>query len=213
MKLGVGEPAAGPWRVESPSGLMRLLRTVAPAVTGRPLVVAIDGRGGSGKTTVANALHDAIVTSTVVHTDDVSWHHSFFGWTDLLVAGVLDPVRRGHPVAYRPPAWDEHSRNGSIDVTAGLDVVFVEGVGAARRGVMHLLDAVIWVQSDAVAAERRGIARDGGDEAATAFWHEWMQEEEPLLDEDRPWERADVIVAGTETGVQAPPGHLVIAAR
>jgi hypothetical protein len=211
MSLGRGEPAAGPWRAESPAGLIRLLRERAPDVS--PLVVAIDGRSASGKTTLAAALHAAVPASVVVHTDDVAWNHSFFGWTDLLIGGVLEPVRRGRPVSYRPPAWEASSRAGSIEVPAGLDIVVIEGVGAARRELMHLLDRVIWVQSDAVAAERRGIARDGGDDAAASFWHEWQQEEEPFLADQRPWERADVIVAGTPTGVQAPAGQLVIAER
>ena len=34
------------------------------------------------------------------------------------------------------------------------------------------------------------------DQAARDFWAEWMAEEDPFLEQDRPWERADVIVAG-----------------
>ena len=51
--------------------------------------------------------------------------------------------------------------------------------------------------------ERRGIARDiesgvNGDAAETiAFWHAWQAEELPFLERDRPWDRADLIVAGT----------------
>jgi len=55
LQLAQEEPEAGPWRVES-------LSTVANAVTrrgpsrsssGRPAVLAIDGRSNSGKTTLA----------------------------------------------------------------------------------------------------------------------------------------------------------------
>lgn len=213
MQLGTGEPAGGPWQAESAAETIRRLGDSVPDVSGRPLIVAVDGRSGGGKTTLAAAIHDAVAASTVVHIDDVSWNESFFGWTDLLIDGVLDPVRRGQAVVYRPPAWDEHSREGSIDVPAGLDLLVIEGVGAARREVMHLLDAVVWVQSDAVAAERRGIARDGGDEPAAEFWREWMREEEPFLADQRPWERADIIAAGTPTGVQPAAGQIVVATQ
>lgn len=103
---------------------------------------------------------------------------------------------------------------------AGLDLVLVEGVGAGRRELADLLDAVVWVQSDFAAAERRGIARDiasgaNGDEARTvAFWHEWMTQELAFLDHQRPWERACVVVAGTpplphglDDVVLAPPAR------
>jgi hypothetical protein len=82
-------------------------------------------------------------------------------------------------------------------------LVIVEGVGAGRRELAHLLAAVVWVQSDRAEAERRGIARDvasgvnGGREAAIAFWDEWMAEELPFVARERPWERAAVVVAGT----------------
>ena len=104
---------------------------------------------------------------------------------------------------YRPPGWETHGRPGAIEVPVGLEVAIVEGVGAGRPELAHLLDAVVWVQSDFAEAERRGIARDvasgvnGDREAATAFWHAWMAEEVPFLAHQRPWEQASVIVAGT----------------
>ena len=65
----------------------------------------------------------------------------------------------------------------------------------------------IWVQSDFMEAERRGIARDiesgvnGDAEASVAFWHEWMEAELRFHAADRAWERAMLIVAGTRPGV------------
>ena len=86
---------------------------------------------------------------------------------------------------------------------AGRELLIVEGVGAGRRELAELLDAVVWVQSDFELAERRGIARDlgegvnGDEEETVAFWHEWMAEELVFLAQQRPWERACVVVAGT----------------
>ncbi len=208
MSLPAGEPAAGPWRVAPLAELVLVLAQATGEPVGRPRVVAIDGRGAGGKSTLADRLHQAVPASVVVHTDDVAWHHSFFDWADLLATGVLEPVRRGQPVRYRPPGWDTHERPGAIEVPAGLELVLVEGVGAGRRELAHLLDAVVWVQSDFAEAERRGIARDiaqsanGDAEQSIAFWHEWMAEELAFVDRQRPWERACVIVAGS-----APVAH------
>jgi hypothetical protein len=41
------EPEAGPWRVESISGVVRILARSAGSPLGRPCVIAIDGRSSS----------------------------------------------------------------------------------------------------------------------------------------------------------------------
>ena len=211
-----GEPEAGPWRTATLGELVTVVERAAPAVTGRPRVVAVDGGGGSGKSTLAAALHAAVPASAVVGTDDVAWHHSFFGWADLLADGVLEPVRRGQGVSYRPPAWDERGRDGSIEVPADLDLVLVEGTGAGRTELTPLVDAVVWVRSDAARAERRALERDvaqgvnGDAEQARRFWDEWMEQEAPFVAEQRPWERACAIVDGTPT-TPPPAGHVVLA--
>jgi hypothetical protein len=210
MTLGPGEPAAGPWRVEPVEELVRLVMSVAGDPAGRPRVVAVDGRQGGGKTTLAELLRDDVPGAQLVHTDDVAWFHGFFSWAPLMIDGVLSPLRRGRPVRYRPPAWDERGRGGAIEVAAGAPLVIVEGVGAARRELMPFLDAVVWVQSDLAEADRRGIARDGGTPAARDFWYEWAAEEIPFLADQRPWERADVVVAGTPP-LPHGPGEVVLA--
>jgi hypothetical protein len=43
----------------------------------------------------------------------------------------------------------------------------------------------------------RGIARDGGTEAAKNFWREWGAQEFDFLQGQRPWERATATVKGT----------------
>ncbi|GEA86753.1 uridine kinase family protein [Cellulomonas cellasea] len=203
ITLPPGEPAAGPWRAVPEAELAASVLHAAGAPTGRPRVVAVDGRSASGKSTLAERLSRQVGRAKVVHTDDLAWHESFFGWGDLLVEHVLRPLHRGEAVSFRPPAWDRHGREGAVDVPAGLELVVVEGVGASRRAWDDLVDATLWVQSDAAVAEERGLARDlaqgvNGDAAATvAFWHEWMAEELRFLAHERPWERARLVVAGT----------------
>ena len=70
-------------------------------------------------------LHVAVSASAVIHTDDITWHHSRFGWSELLARSVLQPIRTGQPVGYHPPGWE----------------------------FAHLLDATVWVQSDYAEAD------------------------------------------------------------
>lgn len=197
MRLPEEEAAAGPWRVAPLSELVSVLIDAAAAHIGRPRIVAVDGRSGSGKTTLAERLHAAVPGAEVVHTDDIAWWHSRFGWHDLMINGVLEPLHRGQSVHHQPPAWPSRGRAGHIDVPAKAPVVIIEGVGAGRQELTQLLDAVLWLQSDSVEAERRVILRDAGDASTSEGRQAWMAEEIPFLASDRPWERATVIVAGT----------------
>ena len=196
MTLGAGEPAAGPWRAVPIGVLLALVLDHGPAPAGRPWIVAVDGRAGSGKSTLADRLCRGLPNAAVVHTDDFIGY-SFFGWNDLLVEGVLRPLRAGCAVHYRPPGGDPHGGRGPIAIAAGLDLVVVEGVGSSRTALGPWIDRSAWVQADVEEAVRRGIARDGGPEVAGALWGEWMVEEVAFLAQDRPWERASLIVAGT----------------
>ena len=190
-----------------------MLRPPEGGPGGRPWVLAVDGRSGSGKTSLADRIQGVVKASAVVHTDDIAWSQAMFDWADLLAGGVLEPIRRGEPVSYQPPAWSERQRAGAIEVPQGRELVIIEGAGSARRELMHLIDAVVWVQSDLAEAERRGIERDGGDQAAISFWHLWMAEELPFMADQRPWIRADVIVAGTPRLPHDRASEVVIATR
>src|SRR5204863_6233485 len=111
---------------------------------------------------------------SVVHTDDTAWRHSVFDWVGVLIEGVLRPLRQGRSVALRPPAWDEHDRPGSIDVPANAALVIIEGVGAGRQEVRHLVDAVVWVQSDLDEIERRNAVRIEAGEIDPINSAAWM---------------------------------------
>lgn len=209
------EPAAGPWRAERvavvAADLVRLGR--ARGAEDRPVVLAIDGRSSGGKTTLAGRLGAAVADSAVVHTDDIAWAYSVFGWAELLISGVLIPAREGRAVSYRPPEWEKRHRPGAIEVAAGCPLLIIEGVGAARRECAGLIDAAIWVQSDERETERRNLARVGGpDGMPTEQDHrQWMAEEVPFQAGQRAWERADLFACGTPRIPFDPAAELVIA--
>jgi hypothetical protein len=69
--------------------------------------VPADGRSSSEKTTPAARLQGAVGGSAVVHTDDLAWGHSRFGWAGLLVDGVLMP---GKDVNWRAAGLRRHQR-------------------------------------------------------------------------------------------------------
>jgi hypothetical protein len=193
-----GEPGFGPGvRLPIIAVVGELMRGRRPPLG--PFVVAIDGRSSNGKSTLAERVAAQVPRATVVHTDDVAWRHSRFDWDDLLMAGVIEPLRRGEAVNYRPPAWDAHRRPGAITVPADAGLVAIEGVGAGRASLAAHVDALIWVQTDLDVTERRDRARVEAGEIDAAGYEAWMSEEVPFQARERTWERADLVVSGSST--------------
>jgi len=215
LRLAREEPEGGPWRAEPLTMVIEALTRLGSgrAIGGRGVVLAVDGRSSSGKTTLAARINSAVADSVVVHTDDIAWWHSRFGWADLLVDDVLAPFRHGEQVSFRPHRWAEHGRQGSILVPAQCPVLIVEGVGAGRSEVSGLIDALVWVQADQQEAERRSLARIGrpGGPRTVGDYREWMAEEDPFVAGERTWARADMLVAGTPQIRLDPASEVAVA--
>jgi hypothetical protein len=75
LQLAPEEPEAGPWRVAPLTTVIEALIRSGPdrLVSGRPAVLAVDGRSNAGKTTLAGRICAVVPGSAVVHTDDIAW--------------------------------------------------------------------------------------------------------------------------------------------
>lgn len=213
MRLYPEEPRARPWQRVDDVELAARVRGILPQ--GQRVLILVDGRSGSGKSTFAERLA-GLLGGVVVHSDDIAWHHDPIDWAHVLVDGVIVPWRRGEAVSLRPPGWIAHGRQGAVEVPS-RPVLIVEGVGTGRAALAPRAELVVWVQSDHDEAHRRGLARDvelgRTPEEAEAFWDEWMRAEQPFFTADRPWSRASLVVNGTppakmQPGTLLAPGPL-----
>ena len=199
------DPFDQSWAPRSPREILRGLREHRQ--DGQILIVGIDGRSGSGKTTVAARLMKVDPSVAVVHTDDIAWHHSFFDWTPLLTHEVLVPLRSGDlPVTYRPDAWIQRHRQGAITVPNTATTVLIEGVGAGQQDLRPFLDALIWVYARPETGRQRVVSRGVDTEQ---FILDWLAQENAMLGRHRPWQCATLLV---HTEQASPNGDLMTAA-
>ena len=174
-----------------------------------PLLVAIDGLGGAGKSTLAQLLKQQLKTlgwiMAVVKHDDF-YHPSNrrekqqtgaigcdFDW-ERLRDQVLIPLKEKRSARYQRYDWETDVLAEWYTISAS-DVVIVEGVYTMRYELTYLYDLKIWMECPRAIRLARGIARDG--EKARAIWeHDWMPKEDDYIKTHLPHENADLFVNG-----------------
>lgn len=166
-----------------------------------PVIIAIDGRSGAGKTTLAIELaarlreHHKV---SLFHLEDI-----YPGWNGLAAgieryaATVLAPLRRGEPARWVSWDWVQHY-DGAIRLTQPAEIVLVEGVGAAAAAAMPFLDAVVWADSPEQERRTRALGRDGA--SYEPYWEQWAGQEDEWLAADDVPSRADVRVLNRADG-------------
>jgi cytidylate kinase len=165
----------------------------ASARAGRTRVVAIDGRSGAGKSSLAAALSGEL-GAPVVSLEDL-----YGGWgglehgIDLLVSEVLEPLAAGRDA--RVPRYDWVRRvwlePRRLDVP---ELLIVEGVGAGARRAAAFESLVVWLEAPPSVRKKRALDRDG-----TMFaphWGQWAAQEDAMLARERTPERADIVIDG-----------------
>jgi len=181
-----------PFHAQLP-GLIARIREL-PIGRGSTTFVAIAGRGGAGKTTLADRLATGLGNATVVHTDDFA-RPGVPGWDyDRFRGQVFEPLRRNVSARYQRYDWDSDQLSEWHQVQPG-GVVIVEGVSSTRQELAVPWDLTIWVETPTVERLRRGIGRDG--EHTRVQWMDvWEPQEDAYVDAQHPDKRADVIVDG-----------------
>jgi uridine kinase len=157
----------------------------------RTRIVAVDGPGGAGKSSLAERLARELA-APVIHTDDfASWENPTDWWPDL-IAKVLQPLAAGKPARFRPTAWGGAERE-PIEIEPA-EFVILEGVTASREAFRPYLAYSIWIETPRELRLRRGLERDG--EPALPQWQAWMEAEDRYVELERPAEHADCVLPG-----------------
>ena len=137
----------------------------------QPVLIALDGRCGSGKTTLAGQLAEQFPASIVFHTDDYylppaqripDWEKTPCANMDLarLREELLRPARAGEPVFYRAYSCREGAyRPGQCIPAQPLSIV--EGSYSHHPLLAGCYDLKVFVTCSAEEQVRRLRAREG----------------------------------------------------
>ena len=197
---------------------------------GRPVLVAVDGPDGAGKTTLADALADAAPGRVVVRASLDDFHHPRAHrhaegrsgetvWArgfdyDAVRRELLEPWRRGAGTAYRR-RWHDVATDAYLDETPlivpALGVLVVDGVFAQRPEIRDAWDLVVYVDASDDVRVLRMAGRDGVSvDADHPDQRRYLDAQRIYLTRCRPRERADVVIDNNDP---ATPGIVRIAAQ
>lgn len=160
---------------------------------GATRVLAVDGRSGAGKTSLAGTLRDELA-APVVSLEDL-----YGGWDglehgiDLLASEVLEPLAHGRVA--RVPRYDWVA--GGWTEPVALDppeVLIVEGVGAGARRAAAYASVLLWLEVPASVRKKRALDRDG--DTFAPYWDSWAAQEDAMLASEHTPDRANLIIDG-----------------
>ncbi|MEU1479729.1 hypothetical protein [Streptomyces sp. NPDC005760] len=178
------------------------LRRLPPSC-GPVRLIGVDGHAGSGKSTFAGQLADALDGAPVLHLDDIASHDELFGWTGRLLDEVIAPLGRGERAYYAPYDW--HTRRfGPPRPLPPAPVILLEGVGAGRRALRPHLAQLLWMEVSREESWARGRSRDGAEQRE--FWDGWVVAERRHFAEDPSRPFADLLVRQCQKGYETTPG-------
>jgi energy-coupling factor transporter ATP-binding protein EcfA2 len=159
-------------------------------------VVLIDGRSGSGKTSLARTLVARWPLRGRVQL--VALDSLYPGWD-----GLADGVEAARELILRPHArgligvwerwdWELSAPAEAHAVDPSLPLI-VEGSGLLTASTARLGDVRVWLESPPQSRMRRALQRDG--ETYRPHWARWAEQEDRHLARDEPTNRATHVFA------------------
>lgn len=156
---------------------------------GATRLIAIDGLGGAGKTTLAHHVVE-LSGGHLVHLDELGTWPEGPDITRLL-REVIVPLEAGNAARYRAWDWTAMRLGAWRSIPAG-GVVVIEGSGSTSLEVAESLTFTVWVDCPHDLRLERTLARDG--QQVLGAWKHWTTWEAGYLATHEPRRRADLVV-------------------
>jgi uridine kinase len=165
------------------------------------LVVAIDGHGTAGKSTIAGDVAGA-TGAALVHTDDFFQQPSaahpplrqYYDWRRIRTQ-ALEPLRARRRVAFRRFDWSRGTGLDGVVTVAPADLILLEGVFSAAPELSDLVDRSVFV--DTPKQERLRRLRI---QVTPENWDaDWLVAQQTYFDLTRRPSSFDLVVSGTSS--------------
>lgn len=167
----------------------------------QPVLVAIDGYGGAGKTTLAKHIQAAFPGSRIICSDEFALPQGG-GDRKRMLDQVFLPLSEGRTATYQRFEWSKQALTDWIEIKPeGL--IIIEGVQVLRDDFHSYFDLRIWIDCSLELAAQRGMERDRNilSSEDIKLWEErWMKEDRDYSLAE-PWKRADLIIKPNYTNV------------
>jgi uridine kinase len=172
------------------------------SLSARPILIAIDGPAGSGKTSLANQLASNLKSATTIHMDDL-----YNGWEDALTATltrhleewVLDPLTQHQSVKYQKFDWINSEYGPTVEVS-DVELLILEGVGAAQARIRQQADLTIWIEVGAQIGLARVLNRDGAQ--ILPYMLKWQERESAHFIKDQTKENCQIFIDGSNSQIK-----------
>jgi uridine kinase len=157
----------------------------------QPVLLAIDGYGGSGKTTLARAIQSEFPGSAIITLDDFATDTTSGADRKRFLSQVLMPLSAGKAAHYQKFNWREKALGDWITVEPN-GLIITEGVSVLGEDFIFYYDLRIWIDCPFELALQRMKERDKNMHNPKYF-NVW-EKEDRNYGKTEPWKRADIIV-------------------
>jgi uridine kinase len=129
-------------------------------------LITIDGPAGSGKTTLAEQIHDCISKSgesvATIHMDDLysGWDHALSPALTDSLKEILKAYEAGRELKIPQYDWVARSFGDPLTIDSP-DVLILEGVASGQKITRDSADIKLWIEAPREIAFARVLERDG----------------------------------------------------
>ena len=191
-----------------PKRLSDVISRITQQASKDPLLIAIDGPGGAGKSTLAAALQQHFEQVTIVPHDDFyrpmdeedrltltarQGYYRYFDW-GRLVSQVLIPLSQGLAGHYQRYDWRTEELEEWIFVPPH-GIIIIKGVYTTRPELRTFYDLRLYVETDPAIRQQRQLEQA---ENSTEWIERWAAAEAYYERQHQPQQHVNLVVAGDE---------------